>query len=386
MSKQVDIEQGGAGDGADNAPGGLLPQRDWTDPSIRKALGLSAVKGEVQTGVDHEDGDDHDPEADDPDTETEEPEDEDAEGDEPETDEAEGEEEPEEEGEEEEPEDEEEIPGQRKFLKRINKLTARAKTAETQLEALKAELAEAKANGGGVVPGGDELPRVRLIPQGTIPTPQELATAEAETRRTIEWCRRHADGGFPKVDQSGEPLMDDDGEPLVWTREEIRDIRDAARDDLQEGIPAFRGFLAARDAATKEAAKAFPELAGDPGKLAQIRATAFQVFPSLRGKPDADFLATALVVGLKVANGQLKTVKAGKPATAQPAKAGTPGLKQPLKRELKPLAGNGTTGSAKAALGAEAQARKELAQKQTPEAFANWREAQRKAQARMAAV
>lgn len=258
----------------------------------------------------------------------------------------------------EEEDDEEVRPKTGKLLKRINKLTARAKTAEETLAKVQEELQTIKSAAPASVPAGLPVLHGWQTDAGP-PTLADLDALEVSAQKTREWARQHRKTGATV------------GE-VQYSPEEVQEILDNVKEDLEEGIPARRQFFEARAKHQAEAKKAFPQFFSDDTTAARVRAAA-RAIPGLDALPDADIIAGALMVGLQVMGGKLKTIKAD---PAKPAAAASPPVKKPVPKSI----GAGSKPPGAAATQTLEALRKKAQTTRSPEDFVAYRRAKQAAQ------
>lgn len=192
-----------------------------------------------------------------------------------------------------------------------------------------------------------------------VPTIAELDTLHQQANAVMEWALKHMKEG---IEHQGH----------FYSPEELANLAASAQKDLA-ALPAQRQQsekVAAHYAA--RAAKAFPDYFGTPEKAKQTMETAFAALPELRTRHDSQILAGALVVGMKVMTGQLKTVVADGPKQAKP----DAGVKKPAGKPI-PVGKTGASVSQTVPSGAaQVEALRVAALKdKTPEAFARYRAA-----------
>jgi hypothetical protein len=125
--------------------------------------------------------------------------------------------------------------GVQKLVRQVGKLTARAKTAEEQVEALKAQIESIKVD---KKPSGN--PTVDKI--NTIEELQELRKQALSAKK---WARKH----------EGEEFVQDGDQE--YTGEQIRQIRDQAEEHLDELIPERLDFLQKKSGSEQQALRDF---------------------------------------------------------------------------------------------------------------------------------
>ena len=229
------------------------------------------------------------------------------------------EEETEQEDEEIEEESEEEPPkAVGKLLKQVNKLTARAKSAEENADALKAEIESLKSNSqpNEQATGQPELENVQNF--------EDLQKLQKEAQAAKKFALQNIGKDYVEVD--GKEYSDDD----------IRNILTQADEYLTEKIPARANYLQQKAQWQQDTAQSFPWLnkSDDSDYAEQSRA----LYQSIRGQgqyaqvldnlPNGDFVAGVLVKGIqaikkeKEAKTKPKKKTVTKPKTPPPTDGG----------------------------------------------------------------
>ena len=193
-----------------------------------------------------------------------------------------------------------------KLLKQVNKLTARAKSAEENAESLRAEIDALKANPQSAEPQKPALEEVNTF--------EELESLRKEALAAKRWSLQHIGKDF--VESDGKEFSDDD----------IRGILTQAEDYLTEKIPERAQHLQSQAQWAKDTLATHPWIEKSEGFedrkeiFEQIRNQYSQVLGSL---PNADFVAATLARGVEAIKAD--HAKAGKPpAKKRKAKAPPP--------------------------------------------------------------
>jgi hypothetical protein len=214
------------------------------------------------------------------------------------------EEEAEESEEEEESESEEPPKAVGKLLKQVNKLTARAKSAEETAEALKAEIQNLKTQGTsqGEPAKQPELENIQSF--------DDLKKLQQEAQAAKKFALQNIGKDYVEVD--GNEYSDDD----------IRNILTQADEYLTEKIPARANYLQQKAQWQQDTAQSFPWLYNTEDDSDYAEASR-QLFQSIKGQsqyaqildnlPNGDFVAGVLVKGIQA-------IQAEKSAKAKPAK------------------------------------------------------------------
>jgi len=184
-----------------------------------------------------------------------------------------------------------------KLLKQVNKLTARAKSAEETAEALKAEIDNLKQSGGSQSqPAQPELENIQSF--------QDLQQLQREAQAAKKFALQHIGKDYIEVD--GKEYSDDD----------IRNILTQADEYLTEKIPQRKQYLQEKSEWSRDTIATHPWM--DSSKDDDISESRRDTFKSLRnqyanvldGLPNGDFIAATLVRGIEA----LKSEQAAKSA------------------------------------------------------------------------
>lgn len=174
--------------------------------------------------------------------------------------------------------------GLQKALKRINQLTARAKGAEEEAAALKAQVEALKSQPkqeSEQVEGKPALDKVQSL--------QDLETLRKEAVAAKKWALQNIGKSYVEVD--GREYDDDD----------IRNILTEAEEYLSEKIPERAQFLQQKQAWIQDTANTFPWSQKGQGAewelFVSIRDSQ-QYKPLLDSLPNGDFVAATIVEGI----------------------------------------------------------------------------------------
>jgi hypothetical protein len=220
-------------------------------------------------------------------------------------------EETEEEETEEEPEAEEEEEEEKPSLpasvqKRINKLTARAKQAEEELTAIRAERDQLKSTVEGT-----EI--MRLTPDDTDPMADVASAAElneriASAKRMKQWALNHWDGA---------EVPAKDGETTYYDAARVRGIFQQA-DSLLDAAPRKLEYIQQAEAANAEAKQVYPDMFKPGSQMEQVVQSVVRTIPGFLRLPN-----WRLIIGDALVGGAIRAEQAekGSAAAAAPAKA-----------------------------------------------------------------
>ena len=190
-----------------------------------------------------------------------------------------------------------------KLLKQVNKLTARAKSAEETAEALKAEIQSLKSNSQPTeqATGQPELEKIQTF--------EDLQKLQKEAQAAKKFALQNIGKSYVEVD--GKEYSDDD----------IRNILTQADEYLTEKIPARQNYLKEKAQWQQDTIATHPWLNQDD-ESAEARKELFgglkrQYGDILNNLPNGDFVAATLVRGIEA----LQAEKAAKTAPKKKAVA-----------------------------------------------------------------
>ena len=182
-----------------------------------------------------------------------------------------------------------------KLLKQVNKLTARAKSAEETAEALKAEIDNLKQSGGSQSqPAQPELENIQSF--------EDLENLKREAQAAKKFALQHIGKDFVEVD--GKEYSDDD----------IRNILTQADEYLTEKIPQRSEYLREKSQWSRDTINTHPWM--DSSQDDDISESRRETYNQLRNQygnvldnlPNGDFIAATLVRGIEA----LKTEQTAK--------------------------------------------------------------------------
>jgi hypothetical protein len=206
----------------------------------------------------------------------------------------------------------------RKLTKRVDKLTARAKSAEEQANTLQAELAAAR----------DALTKAQPIvlqdaadPLGDVTTADALESRLAAANTVLD----NVPDLIAKADMEGEVEVPmGDGSTRKFTKQELQDRLRVARQILKSE-PARRNYLAQRENFQQEARQVYPELFQEDAPARKMMLTTLQAYPGIAKLPNLELIIGDAIRGqalrFQQAEAMAKKSAAAKPkAPAAPAK------------------------------------------------------------------
>ena len=206
----------------------------------------------------------------------------------------------------------------RKLTKRVDKLTARAKSAEEQANTLQAELAATR----------DALTKAQPIvlqdaadPLGDVLTAEILESRLAAANTVLD----NVPDLIAKADMEGEVEVPmGDGSTRKFTKQELQDRLRVARQILK-AEPARRNYLAQRETFQHEARQVYPELFQEDAPARKMMLTTLQAYPGIAKLPNLELIIGDAIRGqalrFQQAEAMAKKSAAAKPkAPAAPAK------------------------------------------------------------------
>ena len=212
-----------------------------------------------------------------------------------------------------------EAPAVRKLAKRVDKLTARAKSAEEQATSLQAELSATK----------EALTRAQPIvvqdaadPLADVTTPQELENRLAAANTVLDnvpdlISQADMEGGEVEVPMG-------DGSTRKFTKQELQERLRIARQILK-AEPARRTYLAQRENFTHEAQQVYPELFQEDSQARQMMMATLKAYPGIAKLPNLELIIGDAIRGQALRFQQAEALQ--KKAAAAKAKPAAPASK-----------------------------------------------------------
>lgn len=200
--------------------------------------------------------------------------------------------------------------------KRIDKLTAKKREAEAEIERLRQEVERLS----------QESERTAQIPTPDNPY-SNLNTAE-EVQREVEqaksirrWCEMNPDGAV---------VTDKNGNEVEYSAEDVRNIKVKALDALEEHLPKRLNYIQNYQQFEQVANKEYPWWKDKAARERQMAETFIKMFPEVRKFPDYKMVIGDLVTGIKVRESKAKTTQTNiAKAVPQPKPSATPARVQP---------------------------------------------------------
>jgi hypothetical protein len=189
--------------------------------------------------------------------------------------------------------------------KRIDKLTARSKTAEERAAALETELNDLKSKYHAPPP----IQPTAADPLSDIETETDLDAQINRIQEAKSWCINNLDGG---------QIADGNGGSKFLDGRDVKAILANAEMMLSKHIPARRQFLANRKVFEGEAKKQYPALYKEGTEANKVYKQWLTVFPECRRYPDIALIIGDALVGQSIRFNRAKAQNGKVPAHSQP--------------------------------------------------------------------
>lgn len=198
--------------------------------------------------------------------------------------------------------------------KRIDKLTAKRREAEAEIEKLKQEVErlEQEANKPAQITRPDN-------PFSNLRSMDEINREVEQAKQIRRWCEMNPDGAV---------ITRADGEEVEYTAEDVRKIKVKAMDAIEEHLPKQAQFLNAYHQYEAIATKDYSWWKDRTSSERQMAEKFIKAFPEILRAPDHKLVLGHLITGIKVYESNKKGVNPQR-APAQPKSTSAP---VPLKK------------------------------------------------------
>ena len=198
--------------------------------------------------------------------------------------------------------------------KRIDKLSAKRREAEAEVERLKGELErlEQEANKPAQIPDANN-------PFSHLRSMDEINREIDQAKQIRRWCEMNPDGAV---------VARANGEEVEYTAEDVRKIKIKSMDALEEHLPRRAQFLQAENQFDTVAQKDYTWWKDRSSKERQMAESFIKAFPEILRVPDHKLVLGHLITGIKVYENQ-KRASAPIKVPAQPRSSASP---VPLKK------------------------------------------------------
>lgn len=189
--------------------------------------------------------------------------------------------------------------------KRIDKLVAKRREAEAEIERMKAELERL----GQEASKPARAAEIRKNPFATLADESQIQ-AEAEKAKQIRrWCEMNPDGGVVK---------DAQGNETEYSAEQVRKIKVRAIDALEEHLPAQLAYVNNFKQVEQVASKEYPWWKDKSSKERQIAEAFLQHFPEITRFPDYKMVLGDYIRGVKARENSKQNAPAQQRVPSQP--------------------------------------------------------------------
>lgn len=194
--------------------------------------------------------------------------------------------------------------------KRIDKLTAKRKEAEEQLEQLRREVDDLKTK-------QDTTRRVETlpdVPHSDLNTIAEIEAEIAQARSVRNWAEANAEGFTQR---------NEDGSEQYFEPAQIRQIKVNAMKALEETLPMRHQYIQARDSIEPIANKEYPWWKDRSSSERQYAEKFLTAFPQIKKFPDYKMVIGDYIRGVKARESALKSNKTVPKAPTFPRSSGS---------------------------------------------------------------
>lgn len=199
--------------------------------------------------------------------------------------------------------------------KRIDKLSAKRREAEAEVERLKQEVERLsqEATKPAQTPTADN-------PYANLSTLDEVSREAEQAKQIRRWCELNPDGAV---------VTNKDGSETEYTAEEVRNIKIKALDALEEHLPARAKYLQNFMQMEQVAVKEYPWWKDKSAKERQIAESFIKHFPEIQKFPDYKMVVGDYIRGVNAREAKAKSSGTPVKAPSQPRPSAAPARVQP---------------------------------------------------------
>lgn len=194
--------------------------------------------------------------------------------------------------------------------KRIDKLVAKRREAEAEVERMKAEMQRLEQEAQKPA----QTARVRNNPFAQLTDPNQVVAEVEKAKQIRRWCEMNPEGAVVK---------DAEGNETEYSAEEVRRIKVQSLEAIEEHLPAQLAYINNFQQVEQLAAKEYPWWKDKSSKERQIAEAFIQHFPEITRFPDYKMVLGDYIRGVKT-----RTSKSGGAAPqripSQPKMSGVP--------------------------------------------------------------
>jgi hypothetical protein len=195
--------------------------------------------------------------------------------------------------------------------KRIDKLSAKRREAEAEVERLKSEVdrLSQEANKPAQTPKSDN-------PYSNLKTLEEVNREAEQAKQIRRWCEMNPDGAT---------VTGANGEEVDYSAEEVRRIKVKALDALEEHLPARAKYIENYSQIEQVATKEYPWWKDRSSNERQIAESFLKHFPEITRFPDYKMVLGDYIRGVKSREATKKSpAVSNRTAPVQPKRTATP--------------------------------------------------------------
>jgi hypothetical protein len=196
--------------------------------------------------------------------------------------------------------------------KRIDKLSAKKREAEAEVDRLKSEVERLsqEANKPAQTPKSDN-------PYTSLNTLEEVSREAEQAKQIRRWCEMNPDGAT---------VTGKDGNEVDYSAEDVRRIKVKALDALEEHLPARAKYLENYSQVEQVASKEYPWWKDRSSTERQIAEAFLKNFPEITRFPDYKMVLGDYIRGVKnrEASSKRPATVTSRTAPAQPKRTATP--------------------------------------------------------------
>lgn len=194
--------------------------------------------------------------------------------------------------------------------KRIDKLSAKRREAEAEVERLKEEVERLsqEANKPAQIPNSPN-------PYANLSSMEEISREAEQAKQIRRWCEMNPDGAV---------VENKDGSETDYTAEEVRRIKVKALDALEEHLPERAKYLQNYMQMEQVAAKEYPWWKDKSAKERQIAESFIKHFPEIQKFPDYKMVVGDYIRGVNARESKGKASGSLIKAPSQPKSSSSP--------------------------------------------------------------
>ena len=194
--------------------------------------------------------------------------------------------------------------------KRIDKLSAKRREADAEVERLKQEVSRLsqEATKPAQTPTADN-------PYANLSTLEEVSREAEQAKQIRRWCEMNPDGAV---------VEGKDGSETEYTAEEVRNIKIKALDALEEHLPKRMQYLQNFNQMEQVASKEYPWWKDKSAKERQIAESFIKHFPEIQKFPDYKMVVGDYIRGVNAREAKAKSSGTPVKAPSQPRPSAAP--------------------------------------------------------------